>query len=224
MPKYSIRDLSLAGARAFIRVDFNVPIKDAFFKALGCRPGDRSLKTTSSMPRATSSPMPRRGMSSSTLPVDHVVADRIDATAKTAVLKVNDVAIGDRMGLDIGPETTRLYAHLLAEAKTVVWNGPMGVFETDAFANGTLGVAQAVANVKGTTIVGGGDSVAAVNKAGSPIASRTSPLAAALQSSSSLAGGCRGSRRCQRRLRGKLQVASYRFKAGTTLWFGTCNL
>ena len=100
------------------------------------------------------------------LPVDHVVADRIDAAASTAVLKVNDAAMGERMGLDIGPESTKLYAQLLADAKTVVWNGPMGVFEIDAFAKGTLGVAQAVANVKGTTIIGGGDSVAAVNKAG----------------------------------------------------------
>jgi phosphoglycerate kinase len=70
------------------------------------------------------------------------------------------------MGLDIGPETTKLYAQLLTDAKTVVWNGPMGVFEIDAFAAGTLGVARAVANVKGTTIIGGGDSVSAVNKAG----------------------------------------------------------
>ena len=70
------------------------------------------------------------------------------------------------MGLDIGPETTTLYAERLRDAKTVVWNGPMGVFEIDAFAAGTLGVAQAVADVDGTTIIGGGDSVAAVNKAG----------------------------------------------------------
>jgi phosphoglycerate kinase len=100
------------------------------------------------------------------LPVDHVVSDRIEAGRPTAVLKVNDPSIGDRMGLDIGPETTRLYAQLLADAKTVVWNGPMGVFEIDAFAAGTLGVARAVANVNGTTIIGGGDSVSAVNKAG----------------------------------------------------------
>jgi phosphoglycerate kinase len=100
------------------------------------------------------------------LPVDHVVADKIDAGVPTAVLKVNDAAIGQRMGLDIGPETTRLYAQLLTDAKTVVWNGPMGVFEIEAFAAGTLGVAKAVAGVQGTTIVGGGDSVSAVNKAG----------------------------------------------------------
>ena len=70
------------------------------------------------------------------------------------------------MGLDIGPETTTLYTQLLSDAKTVVWNGPMGVFEIDAFASGTLGVAKAVAHVNGTTIIGGGDSVSAVKKAG----------------------------------------------------------
>jgi phosphoglycerate kinase len=100
------------------------------------------------------------------LPVDHVVADKLEAGQPTAVLKVSDAAIGERMGLDIGPETTKLYAQLIGDAKTVVWNGPMGVFEIDAFAAGTLGVAQAVAKVNGTTIIGGGDSVSAVNKAG----------------------------------------------------------
>lgn len=101
-----------------------------------------------------------------TLPVDHVVADRFEATAATAVLQVADAAIGDRMGLDIGPETTALYASIVKAAKTVVWNGPMGVFEMAPFATGTMGVAQAVAEVQGTTIIGGGDSVAAVNAAG----------------------------------------------------------
>jgi phosphoglycerate kinase len=100
------------------------------------------------------------------LPVDHVVADRLEAGLPTQVIKVNDPAIGTRMGLDIGPETTRLYATLLRDAKTVVWNGPMGVFEIDAFAAGTLGLARAVAEVDGTTIIGGGDSVSAINKAG----------------------------------------------------------
>jgi phosphoglycerate kinase len=100
------------------------------------------------------------------LPVDHVVADKIDATAATEVLKVGDAAIGNRMGLDIGPETARLYGGLLADARTVVWNGPMGVFEVPQFAKGTLAVAMAMANVSGTTIIGGGDSVAAINAAG----------------------------------------------------------
>jgi phosphoglycerate kinase len=100
------------------------------------------------------------------LPVDHVVAAKMEADTPTTVLSVNDAAIGERMGLDIGPETTKLYAQLLREAKTVVWNGPMGVFEIEAFAAGTLGVAKAVAAVEGTTIIGGGDSVSAINKAG----------------------------------------------------------
>ena len=78
------------------------------------------------------------------LPVDHVVAGTIDASAPVEVLKVGDAAIGDRMGLDIGPETARLYAGLLSDAKTVVWNGPMGVFEVAPFAKGTLAVANAL--------------------------------------------------------------------------------
>jgi phosphoglycerate kinase len=100
------------------------------------------------------------------LPVDHVVAEKLDAAAATAILKVGDAAIGDRMGLDIGPETIRKYEGLLADAKTVVWNGPMGVFEIDKFAAGTNAVAKAVAAVTGTTIIGGGDSISAIKKAG----------------------------------------------------------
>ena len=100
------------------------------------------------------------------LPVDHVVADKLDAAASTATLKVGDPAIGDRMGLDIGPDTIAKYERLLADAKTVVWNGPMGVFEIDKFAAGTNAVARAVASVKGTTVIGGGDSIAAIKKAG----------------------------------------------------------
>jgi phosphoglycerate kinase len=100
------------------------------------------------------------------LPVDHVVADKIDVGARADTLSVDDAAIGDRMGLDIGPQTVAAYAAALRDAKTVVWNGPMGVFEIDAFAKGTMAVAEAVAGVKGTTIIGGGDSIAAVTKAG----------------------------------------------------------
>ena len=102
------------------------------------------------------------------LPVDHVVADRVEAGAAAEALAIGDATIGDRYGVDIGPATVRAYEQLLADAKTVVWNGPMGVFEIDAFAAGTNAVARAVANVKGTTIVGGGDSIAALKKAGMP--------------------------------------------------------
>jgi len=100
------------------------------------------------------------------LPLDHVVAPKLEAGAPSEVLLVDDGAIGDRMGLDIGPKTIAAYTDALKNAHTVVWNGPMGVFEIDAFAAGTIGVAQAVAAVKGTTIIGGGDSIAAVKKAG----------------------------------------------------------
>ena len=100
------------------------------------------------------------------LPVDHVVAPAIEDTAAAEVLPVGDPAIGDRMGLDIGPKTVARYTEVITGARTVVWNGPMGVFETDAFAAGTTAIAKAVAAVRGTTIIGGGDSVAAVTKAG----------------------------------------------------------
>jgi phosphoglycerate kinase len=100
------------------------------------------------------------------LPTDHVVAPRLEAGQQTETLDVDDPAIDDRMGLDIGPATIAAYREALKDAQTVVWNGPMGVFEIDAFAKGTLSVAQAVADVKGTTIIGGGDSIAAVKKAG----------------------------------------------------------
>ena len=100
------------------------------------------------------------------LPVDHVVAPKVEAGAPTETLGVDDPKIGDRMGLDIGPRTAKAYADALRDARTVVWNGPMGVFEIDAFAEGTIAVAKAVADVKGTTIVGGGDSIAAIKKAG----------------------------------------------------------
>jgi phosphoglycerate kinase len=100
------------------------------------------------------------------LPVDHVVADRIDAVESKETLSVGDPAIGNRMGLDIGPDTVKAYSAMLSDAKTVVWNGPMGVFEVPAFAEGTNAIARAVAAVNGTTIVGGGDSIAAVNQAG----------------------------------------------------------
>jgi phosphoglycerate kinase len=100
------------------------------------------------------------------LPVDHVVAPKPEPGVPTEILAVGDPAIGDRMGLDIGPQTIERYRTVVSGAKTVIWNGPMGVFEIDAFAKGTMEVAKAVASVKGTTVIGGGDSIAAVAKAG----------------------------------------------------------
>lgn len=100
------------------------------------------------------------------LPSDHVVTDRIDGSGTSEILATGDGRIGERMGVDIGPATVASYQSLIASAKTVVWNGPMGVFEVPAFASGTIEVARAVAAVRGTTIIGGGDSIAAVKKAG----------------------------------------------------------
>ena len=100
------------------------------------------------------------------LPVDHVVAPGLDIEDGAQILAVGDAGIGDRMGLDIGPKTVETYRGIIDSAKTVIWNGPMGVFEKDAFARGTIDVAKAVASVRGTTIIGGGDSIAAVVKAG----------------------------------------------------------
>jgi phosphoglycerate kinase len=100
------------------------------------------------------------------LPADHVVTDKIQEGTANEVLAVGDARIGDRRGVDIGPATIKAFERLIADAKTVVWNGPMGVFEIEVFATGTNAVARAVASVKGTTIIGGGDSIAAVRKAG----------------------------------------------------------
>jgi len=98
------------------------------------------------------------------LPVDHVAADKFDAAANTQV--VTDVPDG-WMGLDIGPNSVELFRRELANARTVLWNGPLGVFEMDAFALGTKAIANCVARLEGcTTIVGGGDTAAAVEKFG----------------------------------------------------------
>ncbi len=97
------------------------------------------------------------------LPSDHVVADRVDAQAKAQVVTVIP---DDAMGVDIGPQTAARYAAAAAAARTILWNGPMGVFEIDAFAKGTESLARAVADSAATSIVGGGDSLAAVAKVG----------------------------------------------------------
>ena len=103
------------------------------------------------------------------LPVDAVVAasfpDPIDAEIPVENVSV-DAIPDDKMGLDIGAESAKLYAEAVKSAKTVVWNGPMGVFENPVLAKGTIAVAQALADTDATTIIGGGDSAAAVNQLG----------------------------------------------------------
>ena len=137
-----------------------------FFKSRGM-PVGRSLVEDDKIgeAKAIEADAKARGVSL-LLPTDHVVTAKIEAGAANEVLAVGDARIGDRMGVDIGPASIAAYTAAIADAKTVVWNGPMGVFEIDAFAAGTNAVARAVAAVKGTTIVGGGDSIAAVKKAG----------------------------------------------------------
>jgi phosphoglycerate kinase len=101
------------------------------------------------------------------LPVDHVLADKFAADAKTRAFAGKEDFPADWMALDIGPKTVKLFNQEIGQARTIVWNGPMGVFEMPAFAHGTVAVAHAVAdNKNATSIVGGGDSVAAVRKAG----------------------------------------------------------
>lgn len=101
------------------------------------------------------------------LPVDHVVAPRFEATAPATIVGEHHEIPAEQMALDIGPKTVELFTAEIGDARTIVWNGPMGVFEMDAFAKGTTKIARAVADNGGAiSIVGGGDSVAAVKKAG----------------------------------------------------------
>jgi len=101
------------------------------------------------------------------LPTDHVIAEKMDASSAPQVVSADTGIADDRMGLDIGPETVTAFSREISGAKTIVWNGPMGVFEMAPFAKGTMKIAQAVAgNSKATSIVGGGDSVAAVQQSG----------------------------------------------------------
>lgn len=95
------------------------------------------------------------------LPVDAVVADQFSPTAQTKVVAIEEIPAG-WMGLDIGPKTAELFRKTILDSKLVVWNGPMGVFEYEPFASGSRAVAEAMAECSGTTIIGGGDSAAAV--------------------------------------------------------------
>ena len=101
------------------------------------------------------------------LPVDHVLADRSPPDAKTKIFEGDEPFPADWMALDIGPKTVDLFAGEIADAGTIVWNGPMGVFEMPAFAHGTVAIAELVAaNRDAISIVGGGDSVSAIKQAG----------------------------------------------------------
>ena len=99
------------------------------------------------------------------LPTDHVVAERMDAHAQRKVVRNGEIPSG-WVGLDIGPDTVKTFSGEFRDAKTIFWNGPMGVFEMEPFSHGTMAIAKAIASSSAFSIVGGGDSVAAVNRAG----------------------------------------------------------
>jgi phosphoglycerate kinase len=99
------------------------------------------------------------------LPRDHIAAERMDVRAKREIVK-NEEIPSDWICLDIGPETVKVFSEEIQSAKMIVWNGPMGVFEMEPFSQGTFAIAKAIAGSSAFSIVGGGDSVAAVNKAG----------------------------------------------------------
>jgi phosphoglycerate kinase len=135
---------------------------NTFLKAQGLDMADSLVEEESV---ALAKDLLAKGGSKIKLPVDMVLADQFDANANSKSMPVGNVPAGWRM-LDIGPDTVKNFAQLLKDAKTVVWNGPMGVFEFPTFAKGTFGVAQAIADSKAVSIIGGGESVAAVNQSG----------------------------------------------------------
>lgn len=135
---------------------------NTFFKAKGIPMGD-SLVEDEALETAKS--LLAEGGDRLHLPVDVVIADRFDAEAESKVMPVGPVPEGWRV-LDIGPQTVEAYSKVIAGAGTVVWNGPMGVFEFPKFAQGTFGIARAVAESGAVSIIGGGESVQAINQSG----------------------------------------------------------
>jgi len=135
---------------------------NTFFKAQGYFMAD-SLVEEEALNTARS--LLDEGNTSLRLPVDIVIADSFSEEAESKVMDMGAVPTGWRV-LDIGPETVANYAKVISEAGTVVWNGPMGVFEFPPFAKGTFGLAHAVAESSATSIIGGGDSVAAIKQSG----------------------------------------------------------
>jgi phosphoglycerate kinase len=133
----------------------------AFFRARGVSTGDSVVEEAGVEPARRALERAEDSRCELRLPVDLVIADRFDAEAERRELNGTEVPDG-WMGLDIGRRTARAYAEAITAAGTVLWNGPMGTFELEPFAAGTRAVAEAVANASGTTVVGGGDSVAAL--------------------------------------------------------------
>lgn len=135
---------------------------NTFFKAEGYEMADSLVESET---LETAKELLKKGGDKLRLPVDVVIANAFDNGAEQKVMPVGSVPAGWRI-LDIGPETVKNYSKVIAKAGTVVWNGPMGVFEMENFAQGTFAIAKAVAESKAVSIVGGGDSVAAINQSG----------------------------------------------------------
>ncbi|PKO15406.1 MAG: phosphoglycerate kinase [Chloroflexi bacterium HGW-Chloroflexi-10] len=135
---------------------------NTFFKAQGYPMGDSLVEAEA---LDTARELLAKAGDKLRLPVDMVIANAFDNDAETKVVGVGPVPDGWRI-LDIGPETVENYAKVISTAGTVVWNGPMGVFEMANFAKGTVGVAKAVAASNAVSVIGGGDSVAAINQSG----------------------------------------------------------
>ena len=135
---------------------------NTFFKAQGYPVGDSLVEDDS---LETAREILKEGGSHLRLPVDVVIGDKFDEDAEKKIMSMGPVPDGWRI-LDIGPETVKSFGKVISEAGTVVWNGPMGVFEFSKFAEGTYELAKSVASSKATSIIGGGDSVAAVKRAG----------------------------------------------------------
>jgi len=135
---------------------------NTFFKAQGYPVGDSLVEEDA---LETARELVKEGSNKLRLPVDIVIGDRFDNDAQKKVMAMSPVPDGWRI-LDIGPNTVAAYSKTVQSAGTVVWNGPMGVFEFPNFAEGTFGIARAVAESGATSIIGGGDSVAAINQSG----------------------------------------------------------
>jgi phosphoglycerate kinase len=135
---------------------------NTFFKAQGYPVADSLVEDEA---LETAKELLKEGGQKLRLPVDVVLGDKFDPEAAIKTMAVGPVPDGWRI-MDIGPETVKAYAKVIADAGTVVWNGPMGVFEMPRFAEGTYGIAHAVADSKAVSIIGGGDSVAAIQQSG----------------------------------------------------------
>jgi phosphoglycerate kinase len=135
---------------------------NTFFKAQGYPVGDSLVEDEA---LETARQLLKEASTRLRLPVDVVIADKFEADAQSKVIPMGPVPDGWRI-LDIGPQTVAAYAKVIKNAGTVVWNGPMGVFEFPRFAEGTFGVAHAVADSQAVSIIGGGDSVAAIQQSG----------------------------------------------------------